>query len=81
MIIQVLGPGCSRCKNLYETVTRAVQETGVDAVVEKIEDIQKILAYEILMTPGLVIDGFVKVAGRVPGLEEVKKLILAANTP
>jgi len=81
MIIQVLGPGCSRCKNLYETVTRAVKETGVDALVEKVEDIQKIMDFEILMTPGLVIDGMVKVAGRVPGLEEVKKLILAANTP
>ena len=81
MIIQVLGPGCSRCKNLYETVTRAVRETGVEAMVEKIEDIQKIMAFEILMTPGLVIDGFVKVAGRVPSLEEVKKLILAAKTP
>jgi len=81
MIIQVLGPGCSRCKNLYETVTRAVQETGVDALVEKVEDIQKIMAFEILMTPGLVIDGFVKVAGRVPSLEEVRKLILAAKSP
>ena len=80
MIIQVLGPGCSRCKNLYEIVTRAVQETGVDALVEKVEDIQKIMAFEILMTPGLVIDGFVKVAGRVPSLEEVKKLILAAKS-
>ena len=81
MIIQVLGPGCSWCKNLHETVTRAVQETGVDALVEKVEDIQKIMAFEILMTPGLAIDGFVKVAGRVPSLEEVKKLILAAKSP
>jgi small redox-active disulfide protein 2 len=78
MIIQILGTGCSRCKNLYEIATRAVQETGADALVEKVEDIEKIMAYEILMTPGLVIDGFVKVAGRVPSLEEVKKLILAA---
>ena len=81
MIIQVLGTGCSRCKNLYEIATRAVQETGVDALVEKVEDIEKIMAYDILMTPGLVIDGYVKVAGRVPSLEEVKKLILAANAP
>jgi small redox-active disulfide protein 2 len=80
MIIQVLGPGCSRCRNVYDIATRAVQETGVDALVEKVEDIQQIMAYEILMTPGLVIDGFVKVAGRVPSLEEVKKLILAADT-
>ena len=81
MIIQVLGPGCSRCKNLHEITTRAVRETGVEALVEKVEDMEKIMAFDILMTPGLVIDGHVKVAGRVPSLEEVKTLILAANAP
>ena len=79
MIIQVLGTGCGKCKRLYEVANQAVQETGVDALVEKVEDIQQIMAYDILMTPGLVIDGYVKVAGRVPNLEEVKKLILAAK--
>ena len=79
MLIQVLGTGCAKCKTLHETVKKAVQETGVDAQVEKVEDIQKIMAFEILMTPGLVIDGVVKTAGRVPNLEEVKKLILAAK--
>ena len=79
MFIQVLGPGCARCKTLYEIVKKAVEETGVEAEVEKIEDIQKIMAFEILMTPGLVIDGEVKTAGRVPNVEEVKKMILAAE--
>jgi small redox-active disulfide protein 2 len=79
MFIQVLGTGCAKCKTLYETVNKAVQETGVDAFIEKVEDIQKIMAFEILMTPGLVIDGHVKTAGRLPNLDEVKKLILAAN--
>jgi small redox-active disulfide protein 2 len=79
MIIQVLGTGCIKCKTLYETVNKAVTETGVDAMVEKVDDIQKIMSYDILMTPGLVIDGYVKVAGRVPNLEEVKQLILAAK--
>ncbi len=79
MIIHVLGTGCSRCKVLYETVRRAVAETGVEAVVEKIEDIQQIMAYEILMMPGLVIDGKVKAAGRVPKLDEVKALLVAAK--
>lgn len=79
MFIQVLGTGCARCKTLHETVKRAVQETGVDAEIEKVEDIQKIMAFEILMTPGLVIDGQVKTAGRLPNVEEVKKLILAAK--
>ncbi|MCE5301661.1 MAG: thioredoxin family protein [Planctomycetaceae bacterium] len=79
MLIQVLGTGCAKCRTLYETVQKAVAETGVDALVEKIEDIEKIMAFEILMTPGLVIDGQVKTAGRLPSLEEIKKLILAAN--
>ncbi len=79
MLIQVLGTGCAKCKTLYETVNKAVQETGVDAMVEKVEDIQKIMTFQILMTPGLVIDGQVKTAGRLPTLEEVKKLIVAAK--
>ena len=79
MLIQVLGTGCTKCKTLHETVKTAVQETGIEAEVEKVEDIQKIMSFEILMMPGLVIDGQVKTAGRLPTLEEVKKLILAAK--
>ncbi len=79
MIIQVLGTGCAKCKTLYELVNKAVEETGVEALVEKVEDIQKIMSYNIIMMPGLVIDGYVKAAGRVPSLEEMKKLILAAQ--
>ena len=79
MLIQVLGTGCKRCKTLHEMVAKAVQETGVAADVEKVEDIQQIMAFDLIMTPGLVIDGKVKVAGRLPDLEEIKKLILAAK--
>jgi len=79
MMIQVLGTGCAKCRTLYENASKAVQETGVDALVEKVEDIQQILAFDILMPPGLVIDGYVKAAGRVPGVEEIKQLILAAK--
>lgn len=79
MLIQVLGTGCAKCRTLYETVKKAVQEVGVDAQIEKVEDIEQIMAFEILMTPGLVIDGEVKTAGRLPSFEEVKKLILAAT--
>jgi small redox-active disulfide protein 2 len=53
MLIQVLGTGCTKCKTLYELVKKAVAETGVDAVVEKVEDIQQIMAFELIMTPGL----------------------------
>jgi small redox-active disulfide protein 2 len=79
MLIQVLGTGCTRCKTLHEMVTKAVQDIGVDAQVEKVEDIEKIMAFEVLMTPALVINGEVKAAGRVPNIEEVKKLIVAAK--
>ncbi len=78
MIVQVLGTGCAKCKTLYEIVNKAVAETGVDALVEKVEDIQQIMSYDILMTPGLVIDGYVKIAGRVPSVDEVKRLLLAS---
>jgi small redox-active disulfide protein 2 len=79
MFIQVLGTGCAKCKTLHEIVQKAVQETGVEAQVEKVEDIQQIMAFEILMMPGLVINGEVKTAGRVPNVEEVKKMIVAAK--
>ena len=79
MFIQVLGTGCGKCKALHEVVKKAVQETGVDAQVEKVEDIQKIMAFELIMTPGLVINGEVKAAGRVPNVEEIKRLISTAR--
>ena len=79
MLIQVLGTGCAKCRTLYEIVQKAVQETGVEAQVEKVEDIEKIMAFEILMPPGLVINGQVKAAGRVPSVEEIKRLIAEAK--
>ena len=79
MLIQVLGTGCTRCKTLHEAVKKAVEEAGVDAEVEKVEDIQQIMAFELIMTPGLVINGEVKAAGRLPSVEEIKKMILAAK--
>lgn len=81
MNIQVLGTGCTKCKTLYEMVNKAVAETGVEASVEKVEDIQKIMTYNILMTPGLVIDGSVKAAGRVPSFDEIKRLITEVGGP
>jgi small redox-active disulfide protein 2 len=79
MIIQVLGTGCAKCKTLYDLVNKAVEETGVEAMVEKVQDMQQIMTFEVLMLPGLVIDGYVKIAGRVPSLEEIKKLLVASQ--
>ena len=66
MKIQVLGTGCPRCKALASNAEKAVRELGLNAEIEKVTGIQEILKFEILMTPGLVIDGKVRAAGRVP---------------
>jgi small redox-active disulfide protein 2 len=79
VIIRVLGTGCSKCNKLFKLANQAVRETGVEARVERVQDLQEILSYDILMTPGLVIDGAVKVAGRVPSLTELKSVLLAAK--
>jgi small redox-active disulfide protein 2 len=79
VIIRVLGTGCSKCNKLFKLANQAVRESGVQAQVERVQDLQEILSYDILMTPALVIDGAVKVAGRVPSLDELKNLVLAAK--
>ena len=73
--IQVLGPGCSKCKVLTAHVERAVEESGVPCEIEKVTDIQQIMKFGVMMTPGLVIDGVVKSVGRVVPVEEIKKLL------
>lgn len=75
MVIEVLGPGCSNCKKLFSLVEQAVKELGLDAKLEKIEDINVIAGYGIMRTPGIAVDGVVKVSGRVPKLEEIKALL------
>lgn len=75
MEIKILGTGCSRCKTLEQTTRKAVEELSLDATVEKVEDIQKIIEYGILRTPGMVINGKVVLSGRLPSLSEVKELL------
>mgnify|MGYP000956873376 FL=1 len=71
MKIEVLGSGCSRCKQLEKDVYNALAELDIAADVTKVKDIQKIMNYKVMATPALVIDGQVKVAGRVPRKEEL----------
>lgn len=71
MILEVLGTGCTRCKQLHEAVLKAVSEAGVSADVRKIEDIAAILERGVLSTPALVKDGKVLVAGKVPSPREI----------
>ena len=73
MIIKVLGSGCASCKKLENNVKEAVKKLGINAVVEKVEDIKSIMAYGVMKTPALVVDEQVKVMGRVPSVEDIKK--------
>jgi len=75
MEIKVLGTGCARCKTLERTAVDAVKELGIDAVITKVDEIQDIMAYGIMRTPGLVINEKVVLSGTVPGLTEMKNII------
>jgi small redox-active disulfide protein 2 len=75
MEIKVLGPGCANCNKLEKIVAEAVRELGISDSVQKVSDIQEMLAYGIMSTPALVVDGKVKFAGRVPGKDEIKKYL------
>lgn len=75
MKIEVLGMGCAKCNDLLETVKAAVQQLNVEAEIAKVDNIKDIMAYGVMKTPALVIDGVVKVSGRVPNKEEVLALI------
>ena len=73
--IQVLGPGCAKCKKLAENAMMAVDESGAECNVEKITDINEIVAKGVMSTPALVIDGDVKAVGRVLSVEQIKEMI------
>ena len=78
MIIKVLGPGCARCDQLKKTTREVVQELGLDATIEEVKDIKKIMEYPILTTPGLVVDEELVSSGKVPNKAEVTRLIVNA---
>ena len=75
MEIKVLGTGCANCKALEKAVINTLTEMNFAANVEKVEDIQKILGYGIMRTPGLVINEKVVLTGRVPSSKELKEII------
>lgn len=77
MTIKVLGPGCMNCRTLERRTLEALEKTGIQATVEKVVDLDGIVAYGVMRTPGLVINEKVIVQGRVPTVEQIQELIAA----
>ena len=75
MKIQILGTGCPKCQKLGDTADQAAQELGLDYELVKVTDINQITGFGVMVTPALAVDGEVKVAGRVPSVDDVKKLL------
>jgi small redox-active disulfide protein 2 len=75
MKIEILGTGCAKCNELEMKVKQAVAKSGKFVQIEKVSDLQKIMAYGVMSTPGLVIDGVVKSTGRVLSVEEISQLL------
>ncbi|PVX51814.1 small redox-active disulfide protein 2 [Balneicella halophila] len=73
--IKVLGTGCAKCQSVTKVVKDAISENNIDATVEKVEDMMEIMKYNVMVTPALVIDGEVKIKGRVPSKDEVLKFL------
>ena len=79
MEIKVLGTGCPKCKRLEALAREVAGEMGVEATITKVKEVDEILTYDILSTPGLVIEGDVKSAGRIPRKEEIADWIREAQ--
>ncbi len=74
--LQILGPGCPRCEELAKRTEEAAKALGVDYELEKVKDLNQMMSMGVFMTPALVVDGQVKVVGKVPSEEEIKKMLV-----
>jgi small redox-active disulfide protein 2 len=83
MQILVIGPGCAKCKTLAQFTEQAVKELGVTADINKVTDLMQIMALGVMMTPALVVNGTIKVTGKVPSLADLKVILgqAAAEAP
>jgi small redox-active disulfide protein 2 len=75
MKIEILGPGCSKCRATEKIVKKAVEELGIRAEVTKVEDLQDIINRGVMMTPAVIINGKVRIEGRKPTVDEIKNMI------
>lgn len=78
MKLQILGTGCAKCDHLMEVTKKAGEELALDCEIEKVTDFMRFADFGVMVTPALVVDGEVKVSGRVPPIEEMKKLLAEA---
>ncbi len=75
MKIEILGTGCPKCKRVFQNAEEAVKDLNLDAEIEKVEDIQKIMNAGVMMTPAFAVDGEVKSVGKVLSVDEIKKIL------
>jgi len=76
MEVKILGTGCPKCKKLTEVTEQVAKELGIEISIEKVTDLEKILSYSVMSTPALVVNGVVKVAGRIPSHDDLKKMLV-----
>ena len=74
--LQILGAGCLKCRKLAQNTETAAEELEIEYEIEKVTDIDGIMKFGVMMTPALVVDGEVKVAGKVPGVEDIKDMLV-----
>lgn len=75
MEIKVLGPGCAKCKTTYNVIEKVIKENNLDVKLTKVDDIMKMVSYNVMTTPAVVVDEVVKMKGQVPTESDVKKLL------
>lgn len=75
MEVKVLGLGCAKCKTTYNVVEKVIKESNLDITLTKVDDIMEMMSYNIMTTPAIVVDGEVKIKGRVPTEKEIKELL------
>jgi small redox-active disulfide protein 2 len=74
--LQILGTGCAKCNALTTATEKAAQTLGLEYELEKVTDLNRIMSFGVMMTPALVVDGKVKVSGKVPSVDDLKKLLV-----
>jgi len=77
--LQILGPGCPKCKKLAEVTEAAAKDLGIEYEIEKVMDINEIMKFGVMMTPALAVDGQVKVVGKVPSPDDIKKILVQSQ--